>query len=131
MKLSGSRDFSTKINGIQFKVISIIVIVVMINLLIYAFYDYINTNQRVNHEMSTLEESIASRLSVILADPIWNMDNVRVKAILEAEMADNRVFCLTILDANTKNLFEALQRDESGRAVEVKTPLNKADRHNL
>ncbi len=102
MKLSKSRALLTNIQGIQFKVISIIVIVVMINLLIYAVYDYINTNNRLNQEMSTLEESIASRLSVILADPIWNMDNGSAKAILEAEMADKRVCCLTIFEGTTK-----------------------------
>jgi methyl-accepting chemotaxis protein len=126
--LSKRKALFTNIHGIQFKIISIIVIVVMINLLIYAVYDYINTNNRLNLEMSALEESVASRLSVILADPVWNMDNERAKAILEAEMADKRVCCLAILEGNTKNIFEALQRDESGKPVEVKTSLNKADR---
>ncbi|GEM_PF-2910960 len=126
--MSKSRGLFTNIHGIQFKIISTIVIVVMINLLIYAVYDYINTNNRLNQDLSTLEESIASRLSVILADPIWNMDNGRVKAILEAEMTDKRICCLTIFEGNTKNIFQALQRDESGKPVEVKKPLNKADR---
>ncbi|NLD35434.1 MAG: methyl-accepting chemotaxis protein [Desulfatiglans sp.] len=126
--MSKSRALLTNIQGIQFKVISIIVIVVMINLLIYAVYDYINTNNRLNQEMSTLEESIASRLSVILADPIWNMDNGSAKAILEAEMADKRVCCLTIFEGTTKKIFEALQKDESGKPVEVKELLNNADR---
>ncbi|MBN1906290.1 MAG: HAMP domain-containing protein [Deltaproteobacteria bacterium] len=125
--MAESRRFFLKLNGIQFKVISIIVIVVMINLLIYALHDYINTNNRLTREMSTLEESIASRLSVILADPIWNMDNERAEAILRTEMTDQKVFSLIIFEGDTKNIFAALGRDNSGNPFKLEKIENKAD----
>jgi len=43
-------------------------------------------------------------------------------------MADKRVCCLTIFEGTTKKIFEALQKDESGKPVEVKELLNNADR---
>jgi methyl-accepting chemotaxis protein len=122
-----SHRLSSKIYGIQFKVISIIIIVVILNLFIYASYDYFITNNLLIQELNTLEQSIENRLSVILADPVWNMDNARAEAILRTEMTDPRVCSLIIYEGDTKKIFEALERDESGTPVKAENAKYKAD----
>jgi methyl-accepting chemotaxis protein len=116
-----------KIQGIQFKIIGVIIAVVMVNLLGYAAFDFHKTNKRLTREMNWLEESVSSRLGMILADPIWNMDNARVEAILSMEMIDPRICSLVVCERDTENIFVAMQRDVSGKPVVTDKPDFLAD----
>jgi methyl-accepting chemotaxis protein len=117
-----------RVRGIQFKIISIIILVVMVTLFVNSAYEFKKTSNSLNKDINSIEQSIASRLSVILADPVWNMDDVRSEAILKTEMIDSRVSHLIVFEGDEKKIFVALQRDDSGKPVSVSNPKAEVDR---
>jgi methyl-accepting chemotaxis protein len=109
-----------RIKKIQFKFSLLILLNSTLMLLMYAGYSFFTTKDRLEKDLTTSIDIIGSRLCSTLQEPLYNYDNVTIKAILESEMNDRQIVNITIHNPDKKSILMGLQRDSQWKTV----PLN-------
>ena len=105
------------INRIQTKISLVIVLVSSILFFLFALYDFIETKQEMLSELRGRADTIASRLSETLLNPIWNVDKNAVNKIILSEMEDKRLLAVVVSEENGKNVFAGKERDKNWDVV--------------
>ena len=66
-----------------------------------------------NSDFEKFQEVTANRIAISAADPMWNINTDAIAFILKAEMAQEQILSIRILNSSGE-LFAAYARDESG-----------------
>ncbi len=113
-------------NGISLSVKTVLAVVVTATLLLslFGWYRYRGWSEHMNLHLQTKLESSANRLEISLKDPLYDLDDTKVRAVVSAEMESPEIKGIYIL--NSSGMLFAYQRGASGeiQAAE-KLPLEK------
>ncbi|MDY0362876.1 MAG: HAMP domain-containing methyl-accepting chemotaxis protein [Desulforegulaceae bacterium] len=73
-------------------------------------------------------ENISLRLAKNLANPLWDMDDNQVYEAINSEMMEERIFAVTISNAEAKKISHGMTRDDAWKSVKK---LEKVNEENL
>ncbi len=103
--------------SIQMKLSVILVLPITLILVIYALFNCYTTKSEMTKELNLLSEVAADRLSKSLVTPLWNVEKNTTEDTIKAEMAEKRIYAVTVTEGSSKNVFAGLKRDDNGEIV--------------
>ncbi|MDM8525921.1 methyl-accepting chemotaxis protein [Desulfococcaceae bacterium HSG8] len=104
-------------DGIQKKTIIWVMLITTLVLAGFGAADYITIESEMNYDIEISSETVSSRLTKSLSDPIWNMDMKGPDEIIVAEMADRRIYAVLIKDRADKKVILGKKRNEDWELV--------------
>jgi methyl-accepting chemotaxis protein len=103
---------------IRIKLITVIILTTTLVLGVTGYFAYKYTESGKIAELNDLANVTADRLSVHLVIPMWDLDDVQVNELLEAEMREQKVSGVIVRDEDDTSLFAAKERDSSGAVID-------------
>ncbi len=109
------------IGSIKAKVIIALIIVVITTLTVFQLRYIINNNRIVMAQTVLHAEHIATRLALNLREPIWIVDEVAIKNIIDTEMLEKSIYAVSL---NAEGIaIKGRQRDSKWQIINAETPV--------
>ena len=86
---------------------------------LYSWYYYYSAKNNISVELKQFAENTASRLSLTLMVPVWEVNENQVEKIINTEMMDPRIHSIVIRDDDGSSIFAAYSRSPSWKIVKV------------
>ena len=103
-------------HSIKGKIVLMVVLIIGIGSSAFEAYDYITTKKSAISELNELADIKADRLAENLALPLWEVDEDWASSVIEAEMADSRVYAVMVMVEGER--FLSKQRDASWAIID-------------
>jgi len=103
--------------GIQSKTIVMVVSITSIVLIAFGAFDYMQVQQSMTSDLEESAIIIADRLAKTLVDPLWDMEMDKINNVIQAEMAEKRVFAVFVLESDDISIGRI--RDENWKVIET------------
>ncbi len=100
-----------------------VILVTTLVMLGFGAYDYITTRTEMSQELERSAEIISHRLAIVLATPLWDLNETLVAQCLKSEIEDRRVYALLVKEGGEGKLFQGIRRDADWRMVPFKGEL--------
>ena len=99
-----------------------LVSLIMIAIVMVGFgaYDFWTTRSRMEQELERSAKFTAERLAVVLAIPLWDLNEKLVGQILLAEQDNQTVYALLVREGDANKFFQGVQRDAQWRFAKSK-----------
>jgi len=94
----------------------IMIIIVMAG---FGAYDFWATRARMESELERTAKSTAERLAVVLAIPLWDLNEKLVAQILLAEQDNQTVYALLVREGENNKYFQGVRRDAQWRLTKA------------
>lgn len=120
--MSGARNTGS----IRTKVVMITLLCTTLILAAVAIFDsyrLINTEKQALRNLATVT---AERLAQHLITPMWDLDTEAVSSAITAEMLENRLLAVVVMDENGKAVMSAKERDHNWQVVGSSGNIKKA-----
>ncbi len=107
--------------------VQISILIVIINTIIlvgFGSYEFINTKNKLNHELDQFSQLITERLSRHLILPIWGMDKKQTEESVNAEMLEKRIYAIIVRDNDGKSIFLGKMRNIDWDIIDVDDEIN-------
>ncbi len=103
--------------NIQRRVVLLVVAITTAVLALYGIHQYMDVQSDASAELDALAEATVHRLAANLALPLWQFDEDQIEKALLAEMADHRVYGVSVTCASGI-LSMAKRRDDAWNVVD-------------
>ncbi|MBU1056791.1 MAG: methyl-accepting chemotaxis protein, partial [Proteobacteria bacterium] len=106
------------------KISIIIMLLSLVMLTGFGFYNYYTTRSMLQIEMEHLLDITVDRLAQNLEFPLWNLDKVKVAAAFNAEMVEKRIYAAIARDGDSTAVFQGEKRDADWQLVETEEEID-------
>ena len=113
------KRFRLKRNSIQTKLNVALIVIVTLVLGGFGTYDYITTKARMIDELAAAGNAASRRLAESMSIAIWEMHMESGLAAAEAEMTDQRIAAMVVMENNGKKPFLAVTRKPDSHEIEA------------
>lgn len=101
------------------KISIIIILLSLVMLTGFGFYNYFTTRSMLQLEMENLLDITIDRLAQNLESPLWNLDKAEVAATLNAEMVEKRIYAAITRDGDRPAVFQGKKRDDNWQVIDT------------
>jgi methyl-accepting chemotaxis protein len=105
------------IDSLKIRINALIVGIVVIVMGGYAGFDYFSSRARMESELQSSADITSQRLSKHLREPFWALDDEIINEALAAEMLDNHLFAIQVIDRNGQTVYKGYQRDKEWKTI--------------
>lgn len=100
------------------KIVLSVVLVVSGALLLFAYYDYLETKQSSLLELHALAAKKTDRLALNLSLPVWEVDKNWLNKVIDSEMADKQVHAIAVYTSD-EGFYAGKARDSSWKTISM------------
>ena len=111
------------LDSIQFRMGAILVILTAIIFAAFIFISYQRTKDRMDTELNQLAGIITTRLANSLVGPLWDLDEKQMKATIDSEMMERRIYAALVKDTDGKTILSGLKRDDNWKIEDATKPI--------
>jgi methyl-accepting chemotaxis protein len=111
------KRFRLKRNSVQTKLNIALILIVTFVLTGFGVYDYIDTKTRMIEELDAAATSASKRLVESMSMAIWEMHTETGIAAAEAEMTDQRIAGIMVMEKNGEKPFLAVKRRPGSQEI--------------
>lgn len=104
---------------ISTKIVGALLGLALASLLIFLALDYVNMRNSLQTDLADHAGDVVEQLTTHLAQPLWDLDQVIVNESIKAEMLDQRIAAVRVLDPSRNTAFASWGRDDAGQVVEI------------
>jgi signal transduction histidine kinase/CheY-like chemotaxis protein len=108
---------------IQTKLTGTIILANTFVLAVYGYYDYHEAKIKAENGLKELSQTLPKKLAESLSVSIYNIDYATVDKVLEAEMIDNRIAAIDIIESDGKIVISRKGRDKEWKIVNLTEPV--------
>jgi len=108
---------------IRQKMGKISLIMILVSVIIatgFSTYDYISENRKLKNDFNEITEPIPGRLANSVANPVWFMNMLQIRQVIEAEMTNKRIYAVVLKENENKKVLFAVERDKDWKIMESK-----------
>ncbi|MCP4689908.1 MAG: HAMP domain-containing protein [Desulfobacterales bacterium] len=107
-------------NSIQVRFSAVLFLLTTVILAGFAVYSYITTKNQMESDLNLLAKITASRLSIHLSQPLWDLEDEKVGDSIHSEMLDKQIYAIIVRDSDGKSIFSGRQRNKKWESVQTK-----------
>jgi methyl-accepting chemotaxis protein len=110
-------------DSIQFRTATILIILTALIFAAFILVSYQRTKDRMDTELSQLAQITTTRLANSLVGPLWDLDDKQMKATINSEMMEQRIYAVLVKDMDGKTILSGLKRDSNWKIADAKQPV--------
>ncbi|SLM32923.1 hypothetical protein MTBBW1_820015 [Desulfamplus magnetovallimortis] len=111
------------IHAIQFRMISVPLLICTVILTLFAFYNYRTTSLNMTTELHETAELTSERVAETLINPLWDANESQVNRTLSSNMKMKTIYAIVVTEGDEDVLFAGSRRDESWKIVPATEPV--------
>ncbi|MCP4108480.1 MAG: methyl-accepting chemotaxis protein [Desulfobacteraceae bacterium] len=89
--------------------------------------DYIRERSSLYKEFYEMTEPVPRRLAEGLRKPVWFFDKEKAVSFIETEMKYRRIYAIVVMEADSKTVFCARERDDTWKPVKSEGNISKGN----
>lgn len=98
-------------NRLQVKVTLILVLLIVAIMGAFIVYTYVSEKKKMAMDMQQSSVNVAKRLSIYLVEAFWSLDDEILTESLKAEMLDQNIYAVNLIDRSGKRVYLGYIRD--------------------
>jgi len=106
------------VNSIQFRISALLVVITTLIMGAYAWINYNDVKKNMEAEITHSSEIITERLSKLLVEPFWALDDDMLEDLLRSEMMDPQIYAIHIKDRDGRTTYMGRKRNRIWKIIE-------------
>jgi len=105
-------------NRLQIKVNAVLIPLIIVIMVLFTIITYLTEKHKMEVALQNASKVAAKRLSVYLVEAFWSLDDEILRESLKAEMMDNNIYAINLIDRSGKVVYLGYKRDQDWKLAE-------------